>query len=235
MIVFNALAIPIVLLVGAIGAGLIWLAPGVFGAPYEEVTYSVLAIGIGGLGELVGLRGRLFFLPIWLIGGAVLAWQLSVLFGPTGLAVGGGLFGALMLAFVGTLVVMISGQEKHKGKRLQDARAELAKGAIEAAKTALADAWVIPAFGKTEAVRARHLLEVLALLDEHPSVLAMSHDGQLLARGVRRVLERIASGGPPVPFTSDEALLLHEMGKVFYATTPFVLSDTVREALAKIG
>ncbi len=234
MIIFNLFAVPIVLLVGAIGAGLVWLMPSVFGGPYTEVTYAVLAIGIGGLGELVGLRGRLFFLPIWLIGGGVLAWQLWGLFGTTGLIAGGGLLALLTVAFAATVVVMLAGQDKTKGKRLEEARAAFAKPDLEEARMALADAWVIPAFGKVQADRAKHLLEVLGLLEQHADALALNGDARALGAAVRGVLTRVADGGAPISFTSDEAVPLHEMGKAI-ETPDFELSSDVRQTLAKLA
>lgn len=235
MIVFNLFAVPIVLLVGAIGAGLIWAMPGVFGGPYEEITYSVLAIGIGGLAELVGLRGRLFFLPIWLIGGAVLAWQLWSLFGVVGLVAGVGLLGLLVVAFLGVLFVTLAAADEEAPKKLEEARALCAEGQWVKAKPVLGDAFVMPLFGALSADRARHLLAVLALVEQHQAELAIRGDGPRLLVAARGLLERAAHQGARYGFFSDEANLLAAIEPMLSQPNDWSLRDDQRETLAKLA
>ncbi len=234
MIIFNLFAVPILLLVGAIGAGLIWLLPAVFGGPYEEITYSVLAIGIGGLFELIGLKGRLFFLPIWLIGGAVLSYQLWTLFGMLGLAAGVGLMGLLVVAFIATIVWALWAADKEMPQKLEEARQLLGQGKVILAKPVLADAWVLPPMGSLKAARLRHLREVLRLITEHHEGLAIRGEGPALVRGAERVLDRALNENREYGFFSEEAQLLGEIEWMLRDAEKWTLKDHHREALAKL-
>jgi hypothetical protein len=234
MIVFNLFAIPIVLLVGAVGAGLIWLMPGVFGGPHEEITYSVLAILIGGLGEVVGLRGRLFFLPIWLIGGAVLAWQLWTLFGMIGLVAGGGLLGMLVVAFVVVLVFTMASAEKEAPKRLEEARGLLAEGKLGEARTALGQAFMLPLFRTLKPEHAPHLRAVLSVVEQHQGPLGIDGDGARVLVAARVLLDRVQAG-TSYGFFSDEANLLGTVEPMLTDADKWQLRDDLREMLAKVA
>jgi hypothetical protein len=235
MVVFNLPAVPIVLLVGAVGAGLIWTMPGVFGGPHEEITYSVLATIIGGLGELVGLRGRLFFLPIWLIGGAVLAWQLWSLFGLVGLFAGVALVGLLLVAFVAVIVLSMAAAEKEAPEKLAEARALLAQRKFVLAKKALGEAFVLPSVGAIQAERACHLLEVVTLVEQHEGPLAIRGDGPRLVAACRTLLERAVRDGSRYGFFSDEANLLAAVEPMLAEPDAWKLRDDQREMLAKVA
>lgn len=235
MIVFNLVAVPVLLLVGALGAGLGWLAPAMFGGPYQELTYAVLAVGIGGLAELLGLRARLFFLPVWLIGGAVLAWQLTEIFGTTGLLVGLGLLALLLAAFVASIARMAVTTERDKEKRVEEARALLAEQKLDAAREKLAEAWVVPGLASTDAARAKHLLSVLDLAEPNAAGMKLPADALALARGCRALLSRVAAGGKPIAFSDSPATLLHAMGYALLDGPKYALKDADREELGKVA
>lgn len=234
MIVFNVFAVPILLLVGAIGAGLIWLAPGLFGGPYEEVTYSLLAVGIGGLGELVGMKGRLFFLPIWLIGGAVLAYQLWTLFGLVGLAAGVVLVGLLIVAFIATILWSMWAAEKEMPKKLEEARQLLEAGKVILAKPVLADAWVMPFMGAVKPPRAKALGAVLSLIEAHAEPLAIRGRGPVLLRAARVLIDRAEAQQLTYGFFSDEAQLLAEVEPMLRDPAKWALNDHLRDFAAKL-
>jgi hypothetical protein len=233
-VIFNLFAVPIVLLVGALGAGLVWLLPGVFGGPYEEITYSVLAVLIGGLGELIGIRARLFFLPVWLIGGALLAWRFWTLFGVLGLVAGGALLGLLLLAFVATIVWSMWASEKEMPEKLEEARRLLADGKVILAKPVLADAWVMPSFRALTPTHAQALREVLTLIEQHAEGLAIRGYGPRLVEGVRLLLERAVQGNLSYGFLSDEAALIAEVSEMLRAPETWALSPDAQTTLAKL-
>jgi hypothetical protein len=90
MIIFNLWAIPvgIVALVAVYLLGHIW--PASMGPPVGGWTTGVIFFFVGGVAELVGMKARLFFLPIWLIGLGIIGYQMGV--------VGSVIFVVLLLA-----------------------------------------------------------------------------------------------------------------------------------------
>jgi hypothetical protein len=84
MIIFNFGAVIILVIAVAIGMGLDTLFPALFHGVYASFAGSLIAVIVGGAGELFGIRGRLFFIPIWLIGLAVMMSSSHELWGTWG-------------------------------------------------------------------------------------------------------------------------------------------------------
>ena len=53
--------------------------PALAGDALDGWTIGVVTTVIGGAAELVGVRARLFFVPIWLIGVGVVSYQLGLI------------------------------------------------------------------------------------------------------------------------------------------------------------
>jgi hypothetical protein len=77
MIVFNLWAIPVALVVYLVFLGLDHFFPGLMTDRYFPYTMGAVMTVIGGLVELVGLKPRLFFLPFWLIGVAIICIKIG--------------------------------------------------------------------------------------------------------------------------------------------------------------
>jgi hypothetical protein len=77
MVIFNLWAIPvgIVVILAIMGLGRLW--PAATQPPLEGWATGAVLVVIGGLADLVGLKARVFFLPIWLIGLGVLGYQMG--------------------------------------------------------------------------------------------------------------------------------------------------------------
>jgi hypothetical protein len=69
MIVFNLYAIAVGLIIAVIVGPIYWLMPNDFAnSPLGIIILGTLGTFIAGICEAAGLKGRLFFLPMWLIG-----------------------------------------------------------------------------------------------------------------------------------------------------------------------
>lgn len=85
MIIFNFGAVIILAIAVAIGMGLDDLFPALFHGAYAGFASSLIAVIVGGVGEFFGIRGRLFFIPIWLIGLGMMVSSSHALWGTWGI------------------------------------------------------------------------------------------------------------------------------------------------------
>lgn len=84
MIIFNFGAVVILGIAVTIWLGLDNLFPTLFHGAYGGFANSLIAVIVGGVGELFGIRGRLFFIPIWLIGLGMMIFSSHDLWGTWG-------------------------------------------------------------------------------------------------------------------------------------------------------
>ncbi|MFT3712657.1 MAG: hypothetical protein QM817_33830 [Archangium sp.] len=206
MIVFNLWAIPVGLLIGLAWVGLEKLEPGTFGGARENLTISVLAVVIGGLGEVVGLKARLFFLPVWLLGAAVGTYQAYSLFGGMGLAIGGGVVVALLAAFIAMIVWSTRAELEKIPERLKEAREKFAAGKLDEAREAVADAYATP-FGKLTAEHAKLLVPVVELIEEERARLGVDPVWTATLAETKRLLLLAPQQGP-YGMMSDEQMVI---------------------------
>ena len=67
-IIFNLPAILVVILIGVLLVPVHYLAPNLLEGPWGDVVIGATALVVGALTDVVGLKGRLFFIPIWVLG-----------------------------------------------------------------------------------------------------------------------------------------------------------------------
>ena len=167
MLVFNLASIPVGLVIGLAW----WLTTLAFPAlemsEHAWLVGGVYTLAIGTLSEVLGIKGRIFFLPIWLIGLGITAYGLWGNYSWIGL------LGAVLL-LGGTLALVFglgSVRERQSFAKAQAmlhrARAAEAErdmnGMREALIAALFVPWAIPLTSDV----AAHSLNVLALFMNH--------------------------------------------------------------------
>ncbi|MBL8913325.1 MAG: hypothetical protein JNM17_21690 [Archangium sp.] len=206
MIVFNLWAIPVGLLIGLGYVGLEKLAPGTFGGAHENLTIAVLSIVIGGLGEVFGLKARVFFMPVWLLGSFVGAYQSYSLWGGAGLALGVGVVVGLIVLFIATIVWSSRGEVEKIPERLKEAREAFAKGENDAGREALADAYVTP-FGKLTGDHARKLMPVIEFIEQERTRLGVDPTWTATLAETKRLLVLTDQHGP-YGMLSDEQMII---------------------------
>lgn len=163
MIVFNAFAIVVGIIIGICLGPLYWAFPVFMDTTWGNVLAATIVTVVGVITDLVGLKGRLFWLPIWLFGLIGVGVNLHTMWGWYGPA----LAGALVLALFAGLMAMGAVHEKKEWAEapanLNAARDTLARGVSEQTWELLAKAFFVPAWGDDTPERCRHNLEVLAL------------------------------------------------------------------------
>jgi hypothetical protein len=82
MIIFNLWAIPVVLVIYLIITGLHRFFPSLMAEPHGSWAAGIVIVLVSGICDLIGVKGRLFLLPIWVLGLGFLCylmgWQGSV-------------------------------------------------------------------------------------------------------------------------------------------------------------
>lgn len=163
MIIFNALAIVVGLIIGLFVGPLFYFFPEFMDSTQGNVLSCVLITVISIASDLVGLKGRVFFLPIWVFGLIGMGVNLHTIWGWWGPA----LAATLVVVLLGGLMLMGAWSERkdwaEAPANLNAARDSLAKGVSEETWELLAKAFFVPAWGGDTAERCRHNLEVLAV------------------------------------------------------------------------
>jgi hypothetical protein len=115
MFIFNIWAIPVVAVVILICVGLEAVIPGVMDGMSGNLIAGVVTSVIGAVGECFGVRGRLFFMPIWLIGLLLVGFQLFDRFGIWGLL-------AAVALVAGAIVTLFKLSKRAETKRWETLR-----------------------------------------------------------------------------------------------------------------
>jgi hypothetical protein len=76
-LIFNLWAIPVGLLIYLILLGIEHFFPSTMTPGHTAWTVGIVAVVIGALTDLVGIRGRLFLMPIWMIGLGIICYKLG--------------------------------------------------------------------------------------------------------------------------------------------------------------
>lgn len=163
MIIFNALAIVVGIIIGIFLGPLYWAFPEFMDTTWGNVLAGGIVAVIGIITDLVGLKGRLFFLPIWLFGIIGMGVNLHELWGWYGPAMA---VAVVVMLFLGLMALGAVGEKKEWAaapENLNAARASLAKGVSEETWELLAKAFFVPSWGDDTPERCQHNLWVLAV------------------------------------------------------------------------
>lgn len=163
MVVFNLLAIVVAIIIGIFLGPLFYFFPEFMESTWGNVLAAGIVTGVGIVTDLIGLKGRVFWLPIWLFGLIAMGVNLHELWGWYGPAAAGGL---VVVLFAGMLAMGAVHEKKEWAEapgHLNSVRESLAKGpATDETWELLAKAFFVAAWGDDTPERARHNLEVLA-------------------------------------------------------------------------
>lgn len=163
MIIFNAGAIFVALISAVFLGPLFWLAPNFMAGRWGDVLALGIVTGVSAISDLVGIKGRVFFLPIWVWSTLGIGGSLYKQWGWWGPALA---LGVVVVMVLGLLVVAAAGEKKSWAEapaKLNAARDSVAKGVSDETWPLLADAFFVPAFGDDTPERCRHNLEVLSV------------------------------------------------------------------------
>ncbi|HEY0882521.1 MAG TPA: hypothetical protein VGD87_13355 [Archangium sp.] len=164
MIIFNPLAIVVAILCGIFLGPLYWAFPDFMDTTWGDVVACSVVAVVSTVSELVGLKGRLFFLPIWLLALIGVGVNLHKLWGWYGPALA---LGIVVLLFGALMLMARSGEKKEWAEaptKLSEASASLAKGLSDETWELLGAAYFVPAFGDNTPEVCRHNLQVLDLV-----------------------------------------------------------------------
>lgn len=209
MIVFNLLAIPVVIVIGIVYGALAFLFPSFMDGPYGDLVMSGVALVIGGVAELAGIKGRLFWLPIWFLALCVGIYQAWALWGWIGLAGGG----VLLVVAIGLLLLggraAEAGMLKEAPQHLEAARAALFANDSEKFWEEMELAYLPPAFGKVSPELALHLGHCLDVMLAEASRLGLDDVQQRALLVARRIAEQQSTprSGSPGFFSKETGLL----------------------------
>ncbi len=116
MIIFNLWAIPVAVVIFLVIAGLEHFFPALANDPYLPFTAGATIFVIGGIAEWLGVKARVFFLPVWLIGIGFICVKL----GPIGWVL-------LAVIVVACVMFMIRWVRKFSAEEWRKAQEEIAK------------------------------------------------------------------------------------------------------------
>lgn len=166
MVVFNLPAIPVILAIAVVVAPLFWLFPSVMERPHGNLIIGLVGMLVGGVSEAFGLKGRLFFMPVWLVGLLVSGWGAWSIWGWWGAGAGA----SAVVAALGGLVLYAAHADKRDWARapraLVSARAHAKADEDDDMWTELDRAFFIPSIRALTPPMCVHNMEVLELLIE---------------------------------------------------------------------
>lgn len=164
MIIFNAFAIVVGIICGIFLGPLYWAFPVFMDSTWGDVLACGIVAMVSILSDLVGLKGRVFFLPIWLFGLIGVGVNLHKMWGWYGPALAAAIVVAL---FVGLMVMGSFAEKKEWAEapmKLNAARDSLVKGISEETWDLLREAYFVPSWGNETPEHCRHNLEVLEVI-----------------------------------------------------------------------
>jgi hypothetical protein len=116
MIIFNLWAIPVAIVIFGLIAGLNHFFPTLTSDSYFPYTLGAAMAVVGGIAEWFGIKARVFFLPIWLIGIGAICYKL----GPVGWVL-------LGLIAVACIIFVVRWTKKMTAEEWRKAEEELVK------------------------------------------------------------------------------------------------------------
>ncbi|MDB6123095.1 MAG: hypothetical protein JWQ71_2088 [Pedosphaera sp.] len=166
MIIFNLWAIVVVPLIYLICLPFYKYFPDLMKGPHEVLIVGIIAAVVGGITDLVGIKGRLFLLPIWLIGIGMVCYHVGT--------VGMIIFG--VIATIGIYLLIKRGR-KESAEAWKKAQEELVKNPAPEAGWDEIRFWewikatlFLPFFGQTPEVRAHNVKVLDGLIQAKPAL-----------------------------------------------------------------
>jgi len=104
MIVFNLWAIPVGVVIYLVLQGIEHFYPSLTTGVHFDWTLGVVVTVVGGITELVGAKGRVFFVPIWMVGAGIICFHMGW--------IGSAVF--LLLVILGEIVLFRNGKKKEE-------------------------------------------------------------------------------------------------------------------------
>ena len=207
MIVFNYAAIAVAVIIAIVVAPVIfignWISPGAMDGNWAIAACALIGTLISAACDAAGLKGRLFWLPMWLWGLGIAGYALYEevgWVGPVGALVAAGLlFGALMY--------WVYADEKKSWANapaaLEAARASVQLGQHQQAWEQLEKALFVPSMLTATGEMWRQLREVLALIYN----LTGGQVDPELSQQLAELDQQLASGGEPSEIEVDDAII----------------------------
>lgn len=211
MIVFNAPAVVVGIIIGLFLGPLYWAFPEFMDTSWGSVLAAGIVTVIGIITDLVGLKGRLFFLPIWLFGFIGMGVHLHKMWGWYGPA----LVAALVVMLVLGLMALGAMSEKKEWANapanLIAARDAVVKGVNDETWELVAKAYFVPTWGDETPERCKHNLEARAQGDA-------GERGRTRVARLRLAERRLP--GRARPEEEDRKSLLEEQNKAGVVPAP---------------
>ena len=167
MIHINLWAVLSVLIIVCLGLGLNNLLPGLFAGPYKNFAVSILVVLVGSVAQVFGIRGRIFFISIWVIGIGMVTYHAYALWGISGIVI-------LLTATALCLWWMVKASERREAEQWARAAVSISElrsvgdCAEDAPKfwTLVRDSLFLPVTGTYTALVCSHDLEVIKIVLE---------------------------------------------------------------------
>lgn len=77
LIIFNLWAVVIGAIILIIWSLFLPFFPGLVSETWAPLVFGILTTVVGAIGEILGFKGRFFFLPIWLVGALIIGYQIG--------------------------------------------------------------------------------------------------------------------------------------------------------------
>jgi len=192
MVIFNLWAIPVGIVILLIVYGLEYFFPQIATETRRTWTAGIAAVVVGGISDLVGLKARLFFLPVWLIGIAIICFQI-------------GWPGTILLVVIAIAGVtwMFRAGKKKEVKDWETAQQELMKSTSPPKGATEREFWewvkarlCLPVWMKFTPQLCAHNLSVLQTIKTAGPPLTADEDAKIAE--LENFLERARSAAQPV-------------------------------------
>lgn len=102
LMIFNLWAVVVGAIILIIWSLFLPFFPGMTSEPWAPLAFGILTTVVGASAEIFGLKGRLFFMPIWLIGALIIGFQIGWI----------GVVSVLVFAVV--LIILLTNRAKKK-------------------------------------------------------------------------------------------------------------------------
>ena len=201
--IFNLHFLLVAIIIMAVVGPTYLLFPGFMAGEYGDITCFGLAAFVCIVTELLGLKARLFFLPLWLLALVSCAGELHEHWGWAGIAAA-----TAAVTFAAGMLLLRAWQNEKKEWEEAPARLAAARGCTGPGRTEemwdhMAAAYLVPVFTKHSPLVCRHNLEVLAFLQSQLSAPIPQEQSELIGELDEIYNRGAAHGSPGEPIDVD--------------------------------